>query len=278
MAQTPNLLITEIAANQNQKEVTANTAFLELEGALTDLVIIATADANVTLTTAEGGQALDHMCFSFTGALTAGRNIVVPTNKKLYAVNNACTGGFSLTVKTPSGTGVALAASTTYTLLYCDGTNVVAVAASVGGTVGLSNGGTGVDLSAAGGANFVLKMDAGHVISAGLLVAGDIPTSLPATFATKTGSYTLVLGDAGTIVRMNVGSANNLTVPPNSSVAFPLGTSITVRQIGAGQTTIDAGGGVTINTPSSLDIRLQQGSVVLVKVATDEWDLYGDTA
>jgi hypothetical protein len=46
------------------------------------------------------------------------------------------------------------------------------------------------------------------------------------TINTKTGNYTLVLGDALELIQMNVGSANTLTVPTNASVAFPVGTSI----------------------------------------------------
>lgn len=90
---------------------------------------------------------------------------------------------------------------------------------------------------------------------------------------TRTADYTLALSDAGKAVRMNVASANTLTVPPNSSVAFAVGTMITVRGIGAGATTLTAGGGVTLN--GSVTEVSQYGSVVLHKVATNEWDVYG---
>lgn len=96
---------------------------------------------------------------------------------------------------------------------------------------------------------------------------------------TQTASYTLVLGDSGKVVEMNVGSANNLTVPPNSSVAFPVGTLISVDQIGAGQTTIVAGSGVTIRSSGGmLKVKGQYSSVSLRKRATDEWVLVGDLA
>ncbi|AAT69482.1 gp87 [Alphaproteobacteria phage PhiJL001] len=100
------------------------------------------------------------------------------------------------------------------------------------------------------------------------------PTSV--SLNTQTASYTLALEDAGANVRMNVAGANNLTVPPNSTVAFPTGTVISARQVGAGQTTIVAGAGVTINTPETLLCRKQGSTVSLVKVGTDEWDLTGD--
>lgn len=92
----------------------------------------------------------------------------------------------------------------------------------------------------------------------------------------ETASYTLTLGDAGGTVEMNVGSANNLTVPPNSSVAFPVGTVVEVCQIGSGQTTIVEGSGVTVQTPETLVLTGQWSTVSLRKRATDEWVLAGD--
>jgi hypothetical protein len=90
---------------------------------------------------------------------------------------------------------------------------------------------------------------------------------------TQTGSYTLVIGDEGKVVRMNVAGANNLTVPPNSSVAFAVGTQIVIRQAGAGLTTLVAGSGVSLNSPS-LELNGQNTAAVLHKVATNTWDVY----
>ena len=89
-------------------------------------------------------------------------------------------------------------------------------------------------------------------------------------------SYTLVLDDAGKAVEMDVAGANDLTVPPNSSVAFPVGTVIEVAQVGAGQTTIVAGSGVTVRTPETLILSGQWSTVSLRKRGTDEWLLAGD--
>jgi hypothetical protein len=88
-------------------------------------------------------------------------------------------------------------------------------------------------------------------------------------------TYTLVLTDASKYVSMSNASANTLTVPPNSSVAFPTGTRLMVQQRGAGSTTIAAGSGVTINVPTSapLAIAEQYGSRGLLKTATDTWQL-----
>jgi len=103
----------------------------------------------------------------------------------------------------------------------------------------------------------------------------------PATpaISSQTASYTLVIGDAGDVVEVSNGSANTVTVPPNSSVAFPVGTQIVVVQQGAGATTIAAGAGVTLRSKdSNLSIDGQYASVALVKRATDEWYVIGALA
>lgn len=93
----------------------------------------------------------------------------------------------------------------------------------------------------------------------------------------QTASYTLALSDAGKMVTMTVGSANNLTVPPNSSVAFPVNTRIDLIQYGSGQTTVVAGAGVTIySSGSKLKLTGQYSGASLWKKATDTWVLIGD--
>ena len=95
-------------------------------------------------------------------------------------------------------------------------------------------------------------------------------------FNEETASYTLVLADASKVVEMNVVSANTLTVPPNSSVAYDVGAQITILQTGAGQTTLTQGAGVTINGTPGLKLRAQWSSATLIKRATDTWVAIGD--
>ena len=90
-------------------------------------------------------------------------------------------------------------------------------------------------------------------------------------------SYTLVLTDAGKLIETNNASANTLTVPPNSSVALPVGTQILVLQTGAGQTTLAAGSGVTVNSKDgNLKLSAQWCAATLIKRATDVWVVVGD--
>ena len=93
---------------------------------------------------------------------------------------------------------------------------------------------------------------------------------------TKTANYTLVLNDAGKTIEMNLAGANTLTVPPNSSVAFTVGTYINVSQYGAGQCTITPGSGVTLRNANGLKTAAQYSMATLYKRGTDEWLVGGD--
>jgi hypothetical protein len=99
------------------------------------------------------------------------------------------------------------------------------------------------------------------------------------TLNEQTDSYTLVLTDGdGKRIDMNKATANNLTVPPNADVALPVGTTILIKQKGAGQTTVVAGSGVTVNKHAGLTLKLtgQHSVATLMKDDTNVWTLAGD--
>lgn len=113
--------------------------------------------------------------------------------------------------------------------------------------------------------------------SGAVTVSFDYSVGNQSVESAQTASYTLVLTDAGKLVTMSVASANNLTIPPNSSVAFPTGTRIDVIQKGAGQTTLVAGSGVTINSKASaLKLSAQYAGCSLIKYGSDTWFAVGD--
>jgi len=92
-------------------------------------------------------------------------------------------------------------------------------------------------------------------------------------------SYTLVLTDVAKVVTLSNASAITLTVPPESSVSWPTGTTIVLAQLGAGTVTVAAGAGVTINSVSgNLDISDQYAVATLLKTGTDTWLLFGALA
>ena len=93
----------------------------------------------------------------------------------------------------------------------------------------------------------------------------------------KTADYTLVLTDAGKVIEINSGSSENVTIPPNSGVAFPLGTQIVVVRLGAGAVVITEGSGVTTRSDGDKNkIKSQYSSCVLIKHETNEWYILGN--
>jgi hypothetical protein len=97
-------------------------------------------------------------------------------------------------------------------------------------------------------------------------------------FNAQTGTtYTLVLTDVAKVVSLSNASAITLTVPENSSVAFPNGTQILLYQGGAGQVTISPAGAVVIRSQGTkLKLYGQYAVAGLLKVATDEWVAFGN--
>lgn len=91
-------------------------------------------------------------------------------------------------------------------------------------------------------------------------------------------AYVLVLTDVSKLVTMTNGSASTLTIPTNASVAWPVGRSVDILQLGAGQVTVAASGGVTLRATPGAKCRAQYSMIHLKKIATDTWVLYGDNA
>ena len=103
-----------------------------------------------------------------------------------------------------------------------------------------------------------------------------LATAMIAIRAVTTASTTAVLADDGKLVTRSNASANTFTIPPNSSVAFGIGTQINIAQLGAGQTTIVAGAGVTLNSAGAkLKLSAQYAVATCVKTDTNEWFVVG---
>lgn len=97
------------------------------------------------------------------------------------------------------------------------------------------------------------------------------------TIKTVTTPYTLELGDEGTFINVNIAVANNLTVPSDSSVNFPIGTQVFVAEYGNGQVTFVGAPGVTIRSANGkLKLAAVYSGASLVKIGANEWYAFGD--
>jgi len=97
-------------------------------------------------------------------------------------------------------------------------------------------------------------------------------TSVTDTYNLSTGGLALRDG----LIECNKASGFTVTIPTNSTTAFPVGTSIDILQVGAGQVTIAGDSGVTVNGTPGLKLRAQWSSATLFKRATDTWVVLGD--
>jgi hypothetical protein len=120
----------------------------------------------------------------------------------------------------------------------------------------------------------------------GEVVTADMFNGLVAfTINAQTGAaYTAVSTDQyQVLVTMNNASSNTFSIPTDATYAFPNGTAITVLQIGAGVTTINAvtAGTTTITsagTTSSAPVLARYKAAVCVKTGTNAWTIIGAVA
>lgn len=216
MTTTPNLGITLLTVNQTGKETTANSAIQALENALTATLTL-TVSSNTTLTTS---QALG--CAFMTLNVTGTYDLTVPVNKKEWAVTN--TGSGTVTVKTSAGTGIALAAGETR-ILYCDGTNVIALTQATSGSSS--------SVYDVGGALMGKPTSSQTIFSMVVVRAFSFPSSMTSSRAiaqiAATGSTTFSLKKNGTQFGTFVFSASGTTASfTGTATSFASGDRFTV--------------------------------------------------
>lgn len=95
-----------------------------------------------------------------------------------------------------------------------------------------------------------------------------------------TTSYTPVLDDNGKLITLTNASPIAVTIPLNSSVAYPVGAQLNMVQMGAGQVTVSGAGGVTVvstgATAATPKTRAQYSTLTAIQTSTDNWLVVGD--
>jgi len=123
----------------------------------------------------------------------------------------------------------------------------------------------------------VTVSESGVAFTDGTQTKEGVPSRTP--ISTVTAAYNLSTGGLSlrdTLVECNSSSAFTITIPANSTTAYPIGTSIDLLQVGTGQITVAGAAGVTLNGTPGLKLRSQYSSATLFKRATDTWIIMGD--
>jgi hypothetical protein len=98
------------------------------------------------------------------------------------------------------------------------------------------------------------------------------------TVKEETDSYTVIVSDAGKLIKLTKSTGLTLTIPTESAQSFGVGQQVNIIQYGAGQVTVTGDTGVTVRSTPTSKLRTQYSTAVLVKIDTNEWVLAGDLA
>jgi hypothetical protein len=214
-----------------------------VEQAVAGAATINTWAANVRTLTVADGTTSESRCAALiaqtgTGgtALTAAGQIICPAATKLYVLKNDS--AYAVTLKTASGTGVAVPSGTA-AFLFCDGTNVQSAQTTLTLPSGTANG--------------VVYLDGSKVATAGAALTFDgtnlgVGTSSPGTRLDVAGAARIRAGNA--IFLQNAAADNNATISCTG------GSGNNTMSFNSGTMTLDASGNLGIGT-SSPSARLQ---------------------
>jgi hypothetical protein len=302
---TTNLRLSNPSLNDTGWGTTVSSGMIDL----TDQAIagLATADVtsgNVTLTIVDGSAGTNsarNMFLNITGTPGVARDVIVPTNRKLYFVTNNC--GQIATVKVSGQPGVAVPAGASMTLrINAAGTDVApaftyAASMSLGTALPATSGGTGQssfavgDLLYASSTTAISKLTVGAT-DAVLTVAAGIPSwvaTLPVasggTGAATLAANNVLLGNGTSAVQTvapgtagNVLTSNGTTwqstapaagyVGPTTQVFSSNGTFTIPSGITKVKVTLVGGGGGTAGAPTNGEILSGGGGATAIKWLT----------
>ena len=182
--------------------------------------------------------------------------------------------------KNASGTVILVGSSATGTVTSVSGTGTVSgltLTGTVTSSGSLTLGGT---LSAVtslnsltGGLSIVAGNNTTVTASGANITIGDSGYTIVNITAT---TYTFVLSDVQKLIIFNPSANGTYTIPPVSSVNFPVGSAIDVIRYSGPTVTFAAGSGVTLNGPNSKTLRTTYSGATLIHTSTDVWVLVGD--
>lgn len=225
------LLETAIAGSKTADVTSSNWTLTDIDGADD------TARAAVLIPTGTNGATT--------------RSILAPNQSKVFVIINQATGSVVIKGVTGPTTGVTIPTGKT-TLVAWNGTDFVEISPSTASTTtNLAGGGAGSIpyQSALGTTAFLSAGTSGQLVTSGGAGAltWSTPGTSPKTISNKTGAYTVVAGDSGTIINC---TSNTFTVSLTAAATIGTGFTCTIWNTSSTATdviTIDPAGTETID-------------------------------
>jgi hypothetical protein len=220
MASTPSTILRlELMATGEKKNVwgdIANTVFKTLERATCGVATVDVASPSTTLSITNYVLSTAHnRVWNLTGTLTQGTTLIVPSLQMVKTVYNGTTGGYTVTVKTASGTGVAVPNGKRMTVV-CDGVNVTEADTYLRGDV---NGDVNGNLTGNVTGNLTGNVTGNLTGNVTGNVTGDLTGDVAGNAATaskwKTARTLTLTGDASGSISMDGGANYSMTVTVN---------------------------------------------------------------
>ena len=203
-----------------------------IEQAVAGLATINTWTTNSHTLTVANGTSSESRCAMLVASdgagLSAAGEIICPAASKLYVLKNGTS--YQITLKTASGTGVAVPTGQT-AFLFCDGTNVVPCITNI--------------TNAAVSSLRVLGSTSGYVGFQAAAAAGSTTYTLPSADGTNgqvlstNGSGTLSWATGGGVTTFSAGTTG-LTPSTATTGAITLAGTLAIANGGTGQTTATA--------------------------------------
>ena len=217
-----------------------------------------TLSTNVTGTSCESRHAIIRLT---SGTLGSNSDIIVPDLAKIWIINNATSGGQTVTVKTANDAGVVIPNGKT-AILYCDGADVkeagtsTAGNATMGGTLEVTGATTmaaaatvGTTLGVTGNVTvntdkLVVTAATGNTTSAGVVkgasISGSPTVSVSASGAKDAAAMTALVGQR---IISTASGDTTYTLPDAATAAIPVGSTwVIVNAHATADITIESGG------------------------------------
>ena len=119
--------------------------------------------------------------------------------------------------------------------------------------------------------------DAAKPVSTATQTVLDVKAPIRRTLNAQTGTtYAPILGDENTMVTLSNAAAITVTLPQDSTTAFPTGAEVDFLWLGVGQPSFVAGSGATVNATPGLKLRARYSAATAKKISTNGWVVIGD--